>query len=231
MRKNYMSLQGFTLAEVLITLGIIGVVAALTMPSLVANYQKHVTVTRLKKAYSLIWESVKLAVADHGEISDWEGLEGYTLAGTEAVAAKYFEPYIKGLEYCNTGFDKKCGGALTGIFGRNYKMPDGTQISFNMDAYTPDLIGEVLYYSVDINGPKPPNKQGNDVFSFTALMDGRVVPGPFIENATRKELMEGIQVYYGTVACSSDKTLQYGRYMCTQLIMQDGWQIKDDYPW
>ena len=40
----------FTLAEVLITLGIIGVVAAMTMPALVANYQKTVTVNRLKKA-------------------------------------------------------------------------------------------------------------------------------------------------------------------------------------
>ncbi len=38
--------RGFTLAEVLITLGILGVVAALTMPSLTATYQKKVTVTR-----------------------------------------------------------------------------------------------------------------------------------------------------------------------------------------
>ena len=43
---------GFTLAEVLITLGIIGVVAALTLPSLVTNYQKQVTVNKLKKFYN-----------------------------------------------------------------------------------------------------------------------------------------------------------------------------------
>ena len=43
--------NGFTLAEVLITLGIIGVVAALTIPTLVANYQKKVTVTKVKKVY------------------------------------------------------------------------------------------------------------------------------------------------------------------------------------
>ncbi len=35
--------KGFTLAEVLITLGIIGVVAAITIPSLITNYQKTVT--------------------------------------------------------------------------------------------------------------------------------------------------------------------------------------------
>ncbi len=43
--KNF----GFTLAEVLITLGIIGVIAALTLPNLIANYQKKVWATQLKK--------------------------------------------------------------------------------------------------------------------------------------------------------------------------------------
>lgn len=42
--------KGFTLAEVLITLGIIGVVAAMTMPSLVANYEKKRTATAVKKS-------------------------------------------------------------------------------------------------------------------------------------------------------------------------------------
>ena len=50
--------KGFTLAEVLITLGIIGVVAALTMPTLMSNYRKHQTVTQLKKAYSEISQAI-----------------------------------------------------------------------------------------------------------------------------------------------------------------------------
>ena len=40
----------FTLSEVLITLGIIGIVAAMTLPALIGNYQKHVTVNKLKKS-------------------------------------------------------------------------------------------------------------------------------------------------------------------------------------
>ena len=47
MKKN-----GFTLAEVLITLGIIGVVAAITLPTVIQNYQKQVLVTQLKKMYA-----------------------------------------------------------------------------------------------------------------------------------------------------------------------------------
>lgn len=46
--------KGFTLAEVLITLGIIGVVAAMTIPTLIANAQKHSAVTGLIEADSII---------------------------------------------------------------------------------------------------------------------------------------------------------------------------------
>lgn len=45
--------KAFTLAEVLITLGIIGVVASMTMPSLISKYQERVFVERLKQTYSI----------------------------------------------------------------------------------------------------------------------------------------------------------------------------------
>lgn len=48
----YKNRFGFTLAEVLITLGIIGVVAAMTIPVMISSYNKHITETRLKKFYS-----------------------------------------------------------------------------------------------------------------------------------------------------------------------------------
>jgi prepilin-type N-terminal cleavage/methylation domain-containing protein len=54
-------LIGFTLAEVLITLGIIGIVAALTMPSLMANYQKKAAATRLKQTYSMLNQALLLS--------------------------------------------------------------------------------------------------------------------------------------------------------------------------
>lgn len=55
--------QGFTLAEVLITLGIIGVVAALTLPILIGNYKKTAYVTGLQKAYSVLNNMTKTAMA------------------------------------------------------------------------------------------------------------------------------------------------------------------------
>lgn len=63
---------GFTLAEVLITLGIIGVVAALTLPSVIQKYQKKVTVERLKKSYSTLAQAVQMSVKDNDEVETWD---------------------------------------------------------------------------------------------------------------------------------------------------------------
>lgn len=64
--KKCDSKKGFTLAEVLITLGIIGVVAALTMPSIIANYQKKVISVRLKKFVSTFSQAYNMAISKYG---------------------------------------------------------------------------------------------------------------------------------------------------------------------
>ena len=63
--------KAFTLAEVLITLGIIGIVAAMTLPALVGKYQKKVTVERLKKVYTVLSQAVLMSVKDHEAIEYW----------------------------------------------------------------------------------------------------------------------------------------------------------------
>ena len=67
-----MKKTGFTLAEVLITLGIIGVVAAMTIPILMTAYQKKQTVTRLKRAYSIVQQSIRLSEDENGEVESWD---------------------------------------------------------------------------------------------------------------------------------------------------------------
>ena len=62
-----MHTKGFTLAETLITLGIIGVVAALTLPTLIQQHNKKVVETRLMKFYSSINQAVKMAEVDYGD--------------------------------------------------------------------------------------------------------------------------------------------------------------------
>ncbi len=57
--------KGFTLAEVLITLGVIGIVAALTIPSLISNHNKSVTAARLSKAYNTVSNAIRLSENDN----------------------------------------------------------------------------------------------------------------------------------------------------------------------
>ena len=59
--------KGFTLAEVLITLAIIGIVAALTIPSVISNYQQQEFKTGLKKAVSVLNEAIQTNIAQDGE--------------------------------------------------------------------------------------------------------------------------------------------------------------------
>jgi prepilin-type N-terminal cleavage/methylation domain-containing protein len=59
-------LKGFTLAEVLITLGIIGVIAALTMPALIQNHNDRAAVVKVKKMYSVIANAVHLWQVEEG---------------------------------------------------------------------------------------------------------------------------------------------------------------------
>ena len=61
----------FTLAEILITLAVIGIVAALTIPNLVMKYKEKVTVTKLRKAYSIINSAYQMALLENGDFDNW----------------------------------------------------------------------------------------------------------------------------------------------------------------
>lgn len=227
-----MRYKGFTLAEVLITLGVIGVVAAITMPSLIANYQKHVTVNRLKKEYTTLAQAFAYSVGENGEPQTWdvENLDSYEFA------KKYFYPYLKIVKDCGMETTGDCAFTHSMInsdeqtpypssYVRFY-LNDGTRIAlrlFNQD----NSVWSNIY--IDINGNKKPNKYGKDIFMFSISFKspnsgiiGRLRPSG---KDTREENISDSQ--YG---CSMTATFNAGSY-CAALIMGDGWQIKDDYPW
>lgn len=96
--------KGFTLAEVLITLGIIGVVAALTMPSLIQSYKERETVSRVKKFYSMINQALLLAINENGPVDEWDFAEIDQETGIN-VSNKFFEylrPHLKITKDCGT---------------------------------------------------------------------------------------------------------------------------------
>ena len=94
MKKN-----AFTLSEVLITLGIIGVVAALTMPPLITKNREKETVTRLKKAYSALQQAFLGAAAEDGSPDNW-GMGNMYDENSHIIMANHFKPYMKVLTDC-----------------------------------------------------------------------------------------------------------------------------------
>ena len=64
--------KAFTLAEVLITLGIIGIIAAMTLPSLIQKQQKKMAANQLKVMYSKLYNAIKMAEMHEGEAKYWQ---------------------------------------------------------------------------------------------------------------------------------------------------------------
>lgn len=110
--KNYKNFKNaFTLAEVLITLGIIGVVAAMTLPTLIANYQKQVYANGLKKGINTTLNMLKKMQADEGVSSlgetelyaDGIWKEGMTCEdeyGNPSVFERIIPKYLKVVKIC-----------------------------------------------------------------------------------------------------------------------------------
>ncbi|MDR1327819.1 MAG: type II secretion system GspH family protein, partial [Heliobacteriaceae bacterium] len=91
--------KAFTLAEVLITLGIIGVVAVLTLPSLIARYKEKVLLSQIKKSYSNLLNVVNLYRAETGD-ETYSGL--FNPDDTADVIAERFTRYYKTTSVCTT---------------------------------------------------------------------------------------------------------------------------------
>lgn len=231
--------KAFTLAEVLITLGIIGVVVALTMPALIANYQKKQTIAQLKKAYSILNQAYERSVLENGDVEtwDWQGV-----STPESFAQIYIIPYLKGVNKMNTSKIKWLALDKSNIYGfdicSDYILPDGMIIKFtSLVGTSANLRKTHLQISIDINGDRGPNRFGRDVFVFSIFpfseqSRGKVVPGTNDQcgnGAIHNELTRDQLTTSGCATCKSDYT-GYG-YGCAALIMKDGWEIKDDYPW
>jgi len=94
----------------LITIVIIGVVAALTIPALVERYEQYVVTTKLKKTYAVLNNAYRLAVIEHGTYDRWGMQESKVVDGkvtSETLANQdklweYISPYLKVSETCKT---------------------------------------------------------------------------------------------------------------------------------
>ncbi len=180
-------LTGFTLSEVLITLGIIGVIAALTIPGVVGNFKVKKLVTQLKKTNSLLNNAYNL-MREQEFSGDTSGSFGYMIDTDEFI--DLMAKHLNTISICHLGDIEKCtknvqytnlSGAQDTIYNRNklgaFTLNDGTIIMVVWFAGNQSGNDHIAYSGsygqlfVDINGEKPPNKMGEDVFSFQAKKD------------------------------------------------------------
>ena len=170
-KPAFINKQGFTLAEVLITLVIIGVIAAITVPTLITKYQKEQTVTRLKKAYSALSQTAVRAIADNGPMSTWEVGESNS-EDAKKFLNKYMIPYLSIMKepttYTEGNWDRYYSylnnqQTAYGTSHVRFYLNDGTSITAHI-SHSPDETSVRLMLYVDINGDKKPNKVGRDIF-------------------------------------------------------------------
>jgi len=229
--------SAFTLAEVLITLVIIGVVAALTIPTAIGYYKKEETVSKLKKFYSTFGQAISRSIIDNGHYSNWDYDEIKSQQGAFYFENNYIFPYLQVVKKC-TPTSNECwaDNVRDAVIGENLSIFKNSRLSSSsavLSDGTSILIcprGSYLYIGIDINGHKSPNVVGRDVFTFyLTVKDGdtefardgsRAGFRPFMSNATHYSARDSVKQ-----ACASE----VGTF-CTGLIALDGWQIKSDYP-
>ena len=236
--------KAFTLSEVLITLGIIGVVATLTIPNLVTNYQKKQAVVKLKKVFTNLNNVVKLSEIDNGPAYCWSypQQESSSYDRIAPFIEKYYLPYYKSAKlYRLQDFDRNYhmkqmnSDENVPVINNYVVLFDGTILSFFAN-----IPNGYMWIFADINGKNLPNRVGKDIFVFTAYLFSKEQTGTYgqlnirfwsdsdINKVSRLKLKDP-NSHYG---CSRDSVIDYGAgFYCGALIQYDGWKISDDYPW
>ena len=156
----------FVLSEVLIALGVIGIIAAMTLPILIKNYNNYIITQKLKKAYNTVSNGIRMSEIDNGYMKDWPT---GTNMNMKEYYNTYFKPYFKGIKLCTntvacgyknfnnqkwTGANWTVGTDITRLL---FQITDGTVIfvsilplSENLYSHTISLPTGIIPYSKEL---------------------------------------------------------------------------------
>ena len=164
-KSNLLQLKqwAFTLAETLIVMGIIGVVAALTLPNLNSSTGEKEKVAKVKKIYSNLNDALDRAQAVYGPYDEWK----YYNVGFDRIL-----DFLKVSKKCDTitRCEITVNDATDGNpknFYRSAVLADGTTIAFGERGTNTYDETHLNYIIIDIDGlQKGANKGGQDIFRF-----------------------------------------------------------------
>ena len=222
----------FTLVEILVTLGIVGVISTLTIPNIISNYQKKVYVTKLQKVHNQVLNAIEAILATEEADSLYE-------TSLYCSNASYDDEVFELCHQRTGDFLKKyfkvakdCGNDLTNreCLSDGYKNLDGSRSYADTHlgySYTVVLnSGTVLAAGfshnvypfgvfVDLNGKIGPNIVGREAFDFQVNQIGKVGESFATEEEEKAR--------HSATNCPSNPQ-QYG-LGCFNKIIQDGWKM------
>ncbi len=224
--KLCQKITSFTLAEVLITLGIIGVVAAMTMPVLTEHFRVKALETGMARFYSVVNQAFTLSAVKNGDEKDWEDFGENSCA----FYKKYLADYIKADYEC--GYYNKVEGQppskanddrFVGIY-----FPSGDMVVFSYGksfTYTRKINNRYKAYEAVMAAPAA-NKDiyGTELFVF---FRGQAITS--IDKSKRPTGIVPFEMFEGT-----GSRLQYCKvypHTCAVLIVENGWKVPKTYPY
>lgn len=220
---------GFTLAEVLITLGIIGIVASLTIPMLIQDYRNNVAETRLKKFYSTMNQAIALSINDNGDVETWDYFnyeihdkDENTINRTydnDKSFQKYLAPYLKIVDKKETTVD--------GEKRILYFFEDGSAFMYARHENR-DLT---FFPKNPENCIKQKNISGVCSFKFEFYPVENVFCWKYMYNKGMEATMFNWNGNKNMLYNDTDRGCRNGNgTYCTAIIYLNNWKIPKDYP-
>ena len=219
--RNLSSTPAFTLAEVLVTLGIIGVVSAMTVPALMQNHQRKTYVTQLHKFYNELSQALLQYQTDRNALN----LKEAGLNSQEALDS-FFKEYFKVIN--------DCGNTQTPCLApaSEYKNIVGRNIGTGCDAYITVADGNSFGYTysgggtavfhiyLDTNGQKGPNIAGRDIFVIYVYNNGLIDDNGGANGAPLTK--EEREASFNSNCIQSTGSTWFG---CFGKILNDNWEM------
>jgi prepilin-type N-terminal cleavage/methylation domain-containing protein len=240
MLKN--KFKGFTLVEVLLVVAIVGIISAITIPSIITKYQKKVVETKLKEDYAIFQQVIRSNLAD-GVSMDMTVVDGSTQI-LKTFVNTYFAHYMKISKICvekagcwqsktqnkdlknnklPNGWDRGGIGIGSGII--TLRLDNGTNLCidgwgggdirrrFGVD--TTSNSGLTIY--IDANGDSGPNRIGKDIYVLTYTSDNGILPAGY--HKTASEIDKN---------CSLKYTDSFAGAFCLLKVQKNNWKISNE---
>jgi prepilin-type N-terminal cleavage/methylation domain-containing protein len=168
--------QGMTLAEVLIAIVALGIVAALVIPALIAKKDRREWISALNKSYTTLANGFKNSEAINGKVERW-------------TEEKFLKNFLEGFKLLETCDNNDCVPDEYYLNGEEVTLPENSHsyiladgqimtvkvVDVNCQSYLGNLSGVCGYLYLDVNGETRPNTWGKDYFGFYITTEG-IIP-------------------------------------------------------